>query len=411
MKCRICDQELNEPFMSLGNSPLSNSFINKDDLYKKEEYYPLDVYVCTNCCLMQVDTYELAENIFSKTYPYFSSYSTGWLEHSKNYVYMMMDKYNYNKHSFVMEVGSNDGYLLQYFKEYNIPILGVEPSSETAKVAINKGIPTHKDFFNMNYVNNKMIKYYDKKADLIIGNNVIAHNPDLHNFVKSLKYALKKDGIITLEFPHLLQLLINNQFDTIYHEHFSYFSLISIIKLFEMYELEVFDVDEISTHGGSLRVYINHKDDYTKKVTNNVRHVISNERDNKLQSICTYDEFRKQVEKNKRDLLKILIDIKNDDKTIVGYGAPAKGNTLLNYCEIGTDFIDYVVDVSPHKQGKYLPGTHISIYSPDEIIKTKPDYVIILPWNIKDEILSQLNYVKEWGCKFIIPIPISTVID
>lgn len=417
MLCRICNKKLNEPFMSLGNSPLSNSFINKNNLYKEEKYYPLDVYICTDCILMQIDIFELAENIFSKTYPYFSSYSKSWLDHSKNYVDMMMEKYKYDKNSFIIEIGSNDGYLLQYFKEYNIPVLGIEPSSETAKVAINKGIQTEIVYFNTTFAY-EMVKnhkndedFYENYADLIIGINVLAHNPNLHDFVESLKIILKNNGIITLEIPYLLELIKNCQFDTIYHEHFSYLSLTSVIKLFEYHNLDVFDVEKLNTHGGSLRVYIKHKNDITKKLSNNVRYMIYEEQNYYLRNISTYYKFKKSTETLKKDLLKLLIEIKNNNKKIIGYGAPAKGNTLFNYCGIGTDFIDYVVDISPHKQGLYLPGTHIPIYSPDEIVKTKPDYIIILPWNIKDEIMKQLEYTKKWGCKFIIPNPKIEIID
>ena len=407
LNCRICNTKIDKPFLSLGNLPLSNSFVKEEDLYKKEEYYPLDVYICPECFLMQIDESEDIKNIFSSIYPYYSSYSSSWLDHSKKYVEMMIDKYGYNKDSFVVEIASNDGYLLQYFKEYNIPHLGVEPSSKVAQVAIDKGVNTDVSFFNKEYATK------NRHADLIIGNNVLAHNPKLHDFVQGLKIMLKSNGIITLEFPHLLQLIKNNQFDTIYHEHFSYFSLKSIIKLFEYHQLEVFDVDELSTHGGSLRVYIKHIDeDITNhdidKSLKRVKHVLDKENTFNLYDLRIYDIFKDSVYKIKYDFISLLCNLKRykSDTTITCYGAAAKGNTLLNFCGTGTEFIDFVVDVSPHKQGMYLPGTHIPIKHPDELNNFKPDYIIILPWNIKDEILEQLSYYDDYKIRhFIIAIP------
>jgi len=321
----------------------------------------------------------------------------------------MISRFGFDRNSFVIEIASNDGYLLQYFKQYNIPFLGIEPASNTAEVAIKKGIPTDIAFFNTSYA--KKMKKTDKSADLIIGNNVLAHNPNLNDFVQGLKIALKPNGIITMEFPHLLKLIEENQFDTIYHEHFSYFSFYSVQKLFQSHNLELFDVEEIPTHGGSLRIYGKHKKDTSKKVTNHVEDLLKKEEEFGLLELKTYNDFRKKIEATKRKLLQFLIQAKNEGKKIVGYGAPAKGNTLLNYCGIRTDFLDYTVDRSIHKQNKYLPGTHIPIKHPDKIKKDKPDYVLILPWNIKDEIVKQISYIRKWGGKFVVPIPEVKVLE
>lgn len=407
-KCRACDNELSKPFLSLGNSPLSNNFLSNDDLNRMEPYYPLDVCVCEKCFLVQLEEFETAKNIFSSDYAYFSSYSESWLQHCKNYTQMMIERFELNNDSFVVEIASNDGYLLQYFKQVEIPILGVEPSANTAEEAKKASIPTDVAFFDTLYANK--MKDTSNLADLIIGNNVLAHNPNLNDFVEGLKIALKPDGVITMEFPHLLKLMDENQFDTIYHEHFSYFSFYAVQKLFMSHELVLFDVEEIPTHGGSLRIYGKHKNDKSKKVTNRVGDLLEKEKSHGLLDLKTYYGFGKKVEVTKRKLLQFLIQAKNDGKKIVGYGAPAKGNTLLNYCGIRNDFLDYTVDCSPHKQNKYLPGTHILIKHPDKIKEDKPDYVLILPWNIKDEIMEQLSFIREWGGKFVIPVPEPTVV-
>ncbi len=399
MECRICYKKIDKPFISLGNMPLSNSLIIDPRIV--EQYYPLDAYVCPDCFLVQSPEFGLAKNIFSAGYPYFSSYSETWLKHCKDYVDTMIEKYGYDTNSFVAEIGSNDGYLLQYFKEYNIPILGIEPAESVAITAIKKKIPTDIEYFDTNYAK-KMAKE-GKQADLIIGNNVLAHNPNLHDFVEGLKHMLKPYGIITMEFPFLLNLVEHNQFDTIYHEHFSYFSLYAARKLFQRHGFVIFDVEEIPTHGGSIRIYVKHIEDDKKPLSDNVNNLTKKEND--LYNIDTYNNFNNKVLLIKRELLKLLIGLKDDNKTIIGYGAPAKGNTLLNYCGIGTDFIDYVVDANPYKQGKFTPGSHIPIINPDKIKEDKPDYVIILPWNIKEEIINSIGYIKEWGGKFIIPIP------
>ncbi len=409
VNCRSCNNKLREPFLSLGNSPLSNAFLSKEDLNKMELFYPLDVYVCERCFLTQIEEFESANNIFSSDYAYFSSYSESWLRHCRNYTQMMVTRFGFNENSFVVEIASNDGYLLQYFKQRDIPVLGIEPASNTADVAKKNGIPTDVTFFNTSYA--RKMKEAGKLADLIIGNNVLAHNPNLNNFVEGLKIALKPGGIITMEFPHLLRLMEENQFDTIYHEHFSYFSLYSVKNLFALHGLEIFDVEEIPTHGGSLRIYGKLKTDKSKTVTNRVEDLIEKEKSAGLLDIKTYYGFSERVKSTKRKLLQFLIQARNEGKKIVGYGAPAKGNTLLNYCGIRTDFLDYTVDRSPHKQNKYLPGTHILIKHPDKIKEDKPDYVLILPWNIRDEIMEQMSYIRDWGGKFVIPIPEVVVLE
>jgi SAM-dependent methyltransferase len=318
-------------------------------------------------------------------------------------VEMMIKRFDFDENSFVLEIASNDGYLLQYFKQYGISVFGVEPASSTAEVAIKKGIPTDITFFNTAYANK--MKSDKKQADLIIGNNVLAHNPNLKDFVEGLKIALKLNGIITMEFPHLLQLIKHNQFDTIYHEHFSYFSFYAICRLFNAYGLELFDVDEIPTHGGSLRIYVKHKEDNSRAINDSVQNLLKKEEKVGLLDLNTYSFFAEKVKLTKRKLLEFLMQAKNQDKKIVGYGAPAKGNTLLNYCGIRVDFISYTVDINPHKQNKFLPGTHIPIKHPDSIMKDKPDYVLILPWNIKEEIMEQMKGIREWGGKFVVPIP------
>jgi SAM-dependent methyltransferase len=401
--CRSCNGKLLQPFLDLGNSPLSNSFLTEEDIHKKEIYYPLEVYYCPECHLVQIDEYETPEQIFSSQYAYFSSYSTSWVAHCESYVDMMVQRFDLDKNSLVMEIASNDGYLLQFFKKYGIPVLGVEPAKNTAEVAISKGIPTDITFFNREYAEKKA--NFSRLADLIIGNNVLAHNPNLNDFIEGIKIALKPEGIITLEFPHLMKLMNNIEFDTIYQEHYSYFSLHSVKHLLESHDLSIFDVEELTTHGGSLRIYAKHTSDSSRTINPNVTILIDQEKMAGLLDPTVYDQFRKQVELTKRNLLACLIDIKNEGKTIVGYGAPAKGNTLLNYCGIRTDFLSYTVDANPLKQNRYLPGTHIPIKHPEQIKIDKPEYILILPWNIKEEIMAQLSFISSWGGKFILPIP------
>jgi SAM-dependent methyltransferase len=407
--CRSCGSPLQKPFLDLGNSPLSNGYLSEKNIHVMEPYFPLEIYFCPHCSLVQLDVFKAPEQIFSSDYAYFSSYSSSWLAHCKAYVEMMVKRFGYTKNSFVMEVASNDGYLLQYFKERHIPVKGVEPAKNTAEIAIAKGIPTDVTFFNTGYANEMVSR--NNLADLIIGNNVLAHNPNLNDFAEGLRIALKPHGVITMEFPHLLQLMANNQFDTIYQEHYSYLSLHAVRYLFNAHHLEIFDVDELSTHGGSLRIYAKHTEDPANEISPRVAELLDKEKQAGLLDPATYEKFRMNVEATKRALLQCLITAKNEGKTIVGYGAPAKGNTLLNYCGIRTDFLDYTVDANPHKQNLFLPGTHIPIKHPDQIRHDKPDYIFILPWNIQEEIMEQLSYVREWRGKFIIPIPEVRVID
>jgi len=407
--CRSCGSPLQKPFLDLGNSPLSNGYLSEKNIHVMEPYFPLEIYFCPHCSLVQLDVFEAPEQIFSSDYAYFSSYSSSWLAHCKAYVKMMVKRFGYTRDSSVMEIASNDGYLLQYFKAHCIPVRGVEPAKNTAEIAIGKGIPTDITFFNTGYANEMVSR--NCLADLIIGNNVLAHNPNLNDFAEGLRIALKPHGVITMEFPHLLQLMANNQFDTIYQEHYSYLSLHAVRYLFNAHHLEIFDVDELSTHGGSLRIYAKHMGDPTNEISPCVAELLDKEKQAGLLDPTTYEKFRMNVEATKRALLQCLIAAKNEGKTIVGYGAPAKGNTLLNYCGIRTDFLDYTVDVNPHKQNLFLPGTHIPIKQPDQIRHDKPDYILILPWNIRKEIMEQLSFAREWGGKFIIPIPEVRVID
>lgn len=401
-KCRFCHAYLIDTVVDLGMAPLSNSYIATEQLNAKEEFYPLHAYVCPKCFLVQLEEFESPDAIFSE-YAYFSSYSDSWLIHAKEYVAIMCERFSIAEQNHVVEIASNDGYLLQYFKEKNIPVLGIEPAVNVAQVAIEKGIPTVVDFFGRRLAQ----KLLDDgvQADLLLGNNVLAHVPDINDFVGGMKILLQADGIITMEFPHLLRLMQNRQFDTIYHEHFSYLSFSIVENIFAAHGLKIFDVEELPTQGGSLRVYACHADFFGYSVTKRGISMKEQEITFGLKDIVTYRAFTEKVKSLKFELLEILIALKKQGKTIVGYGAPAKGNTFLNYCGIRTDFIEYTVDRSPHKQGKFLPGTHIPIFAPDKIRETHPDYVLILPWNIKDEIMEQMNYIRQWGGKFIIAIP------
>lgn len=403
MNCRFCKHNIEQPFLPLGNFPLSNKFLSSDKLKGEEAYYPLDVFVCPQCFLVQIPAVEEADNIFDENYAYFSSYSDSWLKHAEKYVSQVTDEFNLSTKSQVIEIASNDGYLLQYFIKKNIPALGVEPAKNAAEEAKKKGVPTKIMFFTAESA--QELKSEGKSADLIVGNNVFAHVPNLNDFVKGLKILLKEEGVVTLEFPHLLKLLIENQFDTIYHEHYSYFSLYAAKQILEAEDLEIFDVKELPTHGGSLRVFIKHFNDSSKIVNESVQAIIDQENKAGLMKPQTYVEFCKKVETCKNSLINELKDLKRNGARIVGYGAPAKGNTLLNYCNITKDIVEYTVDRSPHKQNKFLPGTHIPIKHPDVIKSDKPDYVFILPWNIKNEIMDLLSYVRDWGGKFIIAIP------
>jgi len=408
MKCRFCNNELDFEFIDLVNSPLSNSNLTKEQLNEPEVFYPLKLYVCNNCFLVQIDEYKKSSEIFNEKYAYFSSFSKTWLEHAKNYVEIVIERFNLNKYSYVVEIGSNDGYLLQYFQKFNIPCLGIEPASNTAAVAKERGIDVIKDYFGSSLA--KKLANQNKKADLLLGNNVLAHIPEINDFVQGLKILLSDNGVITMEFPHLMQLIENNQFDTIYHEHFSYYSFITVKSIFESHGIEIFDVDQIPTHGGSLRIYAKHEEDKTKKISSNVKNLTDLEISKKMNTIEYYKNFQDKANKIKYDLQQFLIKQKLNGKIVAAYGAAAKGNTLLNYCGIKKDLINFIADASPYKQGKYLPGSHIPIVNEKKIKEVKPDFVIILPWNIKDEIIKQLNYIKEWGSKFVIPIPEVTII-
>jgi cyclopropane fatty-acyl-phospholipid synthase-like methyltransferase len=386
--------------------PLCESYLRQDQLNQMESFYPLHVYVCDNCFLVQLEEYVSPNEIFSE-YAYFSSYSNTWLKHAENYVTMITERLSLNSQSQVVELGSNDGYLLQYFVKKGIPALGVEPAANVAEVAIKKGIPTVIQFFGIETA--QVLASKGKYADLLIGNNVLAQVPDLNSFMAGMKIILNPQGVITMEFPHLIQLVDGNQFDTIYHEHFSYFSFTTVEKIFAAHGLTIFDVEELPTHGGSLRIYACHMNNLSEHVTHKVDQLRAREKNAGFSHLETYFKFSEKVKETKRRILDFLIDAKNDGKSIVGYGAPGKGNTLLNYCGIRTDFLDYTVDRNPYKQGKFLPGTHIPIFHPDRIRETKPDFLLILPWNLKDEIMTQMSFIHEWGGQFIVPIPTVSV--
>ena len=402
MECRFCNKPLTHLFLSLGSFPLSNSFLTKEQLYQREVFYPLEVFVCDSCFLVQLQEYETPENIFSD-YAYFSSYSDTWLKHAKTYSEDMIRLFRLDSNSFVVEIASNDGYLLQYFSERGIPVLGIEPARNVAEVARKKGIPTKTLFFGTKTA--RQLAYEGKHADLLLGNNVLAHVPNLNDFVMGLKILLNPHGAITMEFPHLMRLMEETQFDTIYHEHFSYFSFLTVKRIFQTHGLTLFDVEELPTHGGSLRIYARHTEDTTQPINERVDRLRQIEMKVGLEDIHHYLGFQENVKTIKQDILKFLIRTKEEGKKVVGYGAPAKGNTLLNYCGIGSDFIDYTVDRNPYKQGHFLPGSHIPIKEPNIVKETQPDYLFILPWNLKDEIMEQMAFIRQWGGKFVIPIP------
>jgi SAM-dependent methyltransferase len=409
MNCRFCNHKLSNLFVDLNSSPPSNAFLTKEQLNEGEVYYPLILYVCDQCYLVQIDEYKKADEIFNQEYVYFSSYSSTWLKHCEQYSELVTNRFGLNEKSLVMEIASNDGYLLQYFKNKNIPVLGIEPTRGTAYVAIAKGINTVVEFFGESFA--KKLITNNPKADLLIGNNVLAHVPDINDFVKGLKVALKDDGVITMEFPHLFKLIEDCQFDTIYHEHFSYLSFITVEKIFAAHGLTLFDVEEIPTHGGSLRIYGQHKEyDKTRPVGPAIELLRAKEKVGHLTEMDYYKEFQIRVNKVKYELLEFLINHKKQGAKIAAYGAAAKGNTILNYCGVKNDLVDFVVDISPYKQGKYLPGNHIPVVKEDELRKQKPEYILILPWNIQNEIMEQLAYVKEWVAKFVIAIPALKII-
>jgi len=400
--CRFCSTGLRRTFVDLGLSPLCETYPAAADLNRGEMYYPLHVYVCEKCWLVQLEEYESPEQIFSD-YAYFASFSDSWLKHCERYCEAMRMRFGLGRQSLVVEVASNDGYLLQYFVEREIPVLGIEPAANVAKVAVEKGIPTLVRFFGTRLA--EKLAAEGQCADLVLGNNVLAQVPDLNDFVEGLKIMLKPEGVLTLEFPHLLQLIQLNEFDTIYHEHFSYFSLLTTIKIMEAHGMTVFDVEELKSHGGSLRVYACRTGSKTHPIEPNVGKVLSDEARAGLDRVDGYESFALQVRETKFALMDFLLTAAKQGKKVAGYGAPGKSATLLHYCGIKKDLIEYTVDRSPYKQGRFLPGSRIPIYDPERIRETKPDYVVILPWNLKDEIMQQLQFIREWGGQFVVPIP------
>ncbi len=403
MNCRFCQNPLSREFIDLVNSPPSNSYLRAEQLGEPEVFYPLRVFVCEKCFLVQVDEYKKADEIFDETYAYFSSFSKTWLEHSKNYVEMMCERFGFDENSQVIEIASNDGYLLQFFQQKSVPVLGIEPTLSTAQAAREKGIETWTKFFGVELAQKLVEK--NLQADLLLGNNVLAHVPNINDFVAGFKVALKPEGVITMEFPHLLQLVENNQFDTIYHEHFSYLSLHTAQKIFARHDLAIFDVEEITTHGGSLRIFAKHAENESLENTANVEKLLAKEKEFGLLDLDYYSNFQPKANRVKYDFLAFLIEQKRLGKKIAAYGAAAKGNTLLNYCGIKNDLIDFVVDASPHKQNLFLPASHIPIFDESFIEREKPDLVVVLPWNIKEEIFGQLDYIREWDGKFVVAIP------
>jgi 2-polyprenyl-3-methyl-5-hydroxy-6-metoxy-1,4-benzoquinol methylase len=404
--CRFCSAPLDQVFADLGMSPLANSYLTPEQANAMEPFYPLRAFVCGNCFLVQVEQFETPDQIFSD-YAYFSSYSTSWLEHCHQYVEQVVDRFQLGGGSRVVEMASNDGYLLQYFDERGIPVLGIEPAANVAEVAEQKGIPTLVKFFGIETAQSLVP---DSLSDLVIGNNVLAHVPDINDFVAGIRIILKPGGVLTMEFPHLLRLIEDSQFDTIYHEHFSYFSFVTAKRVFAAHGLRLFDVEELPTHGGSLRIYGCHRDD-RRPDTDAALALAARERAAGLEELAVYAEFAQRVEHEKRAILSFMIGLKQQGQSIAGYGAPAKGNTLLNFCGIRTDFIDYTVDVSPHKQGHLLPGSHIPIRAPAELRETRPDVVLILPWNLREEIMAQHAYIRHWGGRFAARVPEMRLID
>lgn len=405
--CRFCGAGLTHVFCDLGMSPLSNAFLKADQLGRTEPLYPLCAYVCDRCFLVQLEQYEKPETIF-KDYVYFSSYSDTWLGHARRYAEQVSNTFRLTPDHLVIEIGSNDGYLLQYFREQGIRVLGIEPAENVARAAQEKGVPTVVRFFGMPLASE--LADAGNMADLLIGNNVLAHVPDLNDFVAGMKRVLKPAGVITLEFPHLLELIKHGEFDTIYHEHFSYFSFLTAEKVLTRHGLTVFDVESLPTHGGSLRIYARHAECVGSDATPRVEAMRARERAAGLHLLRGYSEFGEKAKKARRALLDFLNGARKAGKKVVGYGAPAKGNTLLNYCGIGADLIEYTVDRNPHKQGLYLPGSRIPVFHPDRIQETRPDYLLILPWNLCDEVIGQMGYIREWGGKFVLPIPEARVV-
>jgi hypothetical protein len=406
--CRFCGARLEHTFVDLGMSPLCESYLQPDQLDQMEPFYPLHVRVCARCLLVQLPEYVPPDEIFTE-YAYFSSYSDTWVEHARHYAETAIERLGLSETSLVVETASNDGYLLQHFIARRVPVLGIEPARNVAEAAIDKGIPTLVAFFGPETARSLVAE--GKSADLLVGNNVLAQVPDLNGFVEAMRILLEPTGVVTVEFPHLMRLIEENQFDTIYHEHYSYFSFLTAREIFQEHGLTVFDVDELPTHGGSLRLWACHSDSASAQPSDRVLELAEREEASGFRTLEAYSTFGEQVKETKRALLAFLTAAKRDGKTVVGYGAPGKGNTLLNYCGIRTDFLDYTVDRNPYKHGLALPGTHIPVFPPDKIAETRPDFVLILPWNLKDEIIEQLAYVRHWGARFVIPIPEVEVLE
>ncbi len=401
-QCRFCGAPLRETFVDLGLSPLCENFIDATRLSAPESFYPLHTFLCEKCFLVQLPEHVGSAEIFEE-YAYFSSYSDSWLAHAQKYVEAITERLGLGPKSSVMEIASNDGYLLQYFKAKGIPVLGIEPAKNVAAVAIEKGIPSLTSFFGCRLA--QELASGGQQADLLLGNNVLAHVPDINDFVSGMKALLGPGGVITMEFPHLIRLIEENQFDTIYHEHFSYLSFTTVGQIFAAHGLVLFDVEELKSHGGSLRIYARHADDESKPVLERAVALKQREADWGITDVAAYRRFAEKVEGTKRKILQFLVEAKSAGKSVVGYGAPGKGNTLLNYCGIRTDFLDYTVDRNPYKHGKYTPGTRLPIFPPEKIRETKPDFLFILPWNLKNEIITQNSYIREWGGQFVVPIP------
>jgi SAM-dependent methyltransferase len=398
--CRLCGQGLRRTFVDLGMSPLCESFLGPEELNRMEPFYPLHVRICEGCLLVQLETYVPAEEIFGGDYAYFSAYSDSWVEHARVYAERMTDRLGLSEDSLVVELASNDGYLLQHFVRRGIPALGIDPARNVAEAARLRGVETLVDFFGAELAERLVAERGE--ADLVAANNVLAHVPDVNDFVAGMRILLAPEGVATIEVPHLVRLMEGNQFDTIYHEHYSYFSFHVLVRLFDEHGLQVFDVEELPSHGGSLRVFVRHPDGDREGA---VEALLERERAGGYDTLEGYAGFGERVAETKRRLLELLFGLKREGKRIVGYGAPGKGNTLLNYCGIRTDVLDYTVDRNPGKHGKFLPGTHVPIHPPERIAETRPDYVLVLPWNLKREIAAQLDYVREWGARLVVPIP------
>ncbi|HED23535.1 MAG TPA: class I SAM-dependent methyltransferase [Firmicutes bacterium] len=401
-RCRFCGTPLADTFVDLGVSPLANSYLKVTELDRMEPFFPLHTFVCAECFLVQLPEQSRPQDIFSQ-YAYFSSYSDSWLKHASDFTAGAVERFALNSNSRVVEIGSNDGYLLRFFKEAGIPVLGIEPAANVAAAAREQGIETMVRFFDSRLAGE--LAAAGEKADLLIGNNVLAHIPGTNDLLEGMKKLLKPGGVISMEFPHLLSLIEQNQFDTIYHEHYSYYSLATTARIFGYHGLPLFDAELLATHGGSLRIYAAHAEDERRRPSEKLQEILAVEKEKGLLELETYRFFDEKVKKVKREILRFLIKIKDEGKSMAGYGAPAKGNTLLNYCGIGTDFIDYTVDRSPHKQGLYLPGSRIPVWAPEKIFETKPDYLLILPWNLRDEITGQMKGIREWGGQFVVFIP------